>query len=133
MNGRRCGCGSGSGRHRLTCQDPEGNPCVLPMADARQGRLLKLSIMPARPGESGHRALSATDWFATSIRRYRSVFLEAVVATCVISMVGLVAALYSMQVYDRVIPLKSFSTLTVLTIGVVILIGLELLLSLIHI
>lgn len=82
----------GSGRHRLTCQDPEGNPCVLPMADARQGRLLKLSIMPARPGESGHRALSATDWFATSIRRYRSVFLEAVVATCVISMVGLVAA-----------------------------------------
>ena len=119
----------GSGRHRLTCQDPEGNPCVLPMADARQGRLLKLSIMPARPGESGHRALSATDWFATSIRRYRSVFLEAVVATCVISMVGLVAALYSMQVYDRVIPTKGYSTLWVLTIGVVIAIVMELVLK----
>jgi ATP-binding cassette subfamily C protein LapB len=119
----------GSGRHRLTCQDPEGNPCVLPMADARQGRLLKLSIMPARPGESGHRALSATDWFATSIRRYRSVFLEAVVATCVISLVGLVAALYSMQVYDRVIPTKGYSTLWVLTIGVVIAIVMELVLK----
>lgn len=71
----------GSGRHRLTCQDAEGHPCVLPMSDARQGQLLKLTIMPARPGESGHRAMSATDWFATSIRRYRSVFFEGVVAT----------------------------------------------------
>ena len=119
----------GSGRHRLTCQDAEGHPCVLPMADARQGRLLKLTIMPARPGESGHRAMSATDWFATSIRRYRPVFLEAVVATFVISMVGLVAALYSMQVYDRVIPTKGYSTLWVLTIGVVIAILIELVLK----
>ena len=119
----------GSGRHRLTCQDAEGHPYVLPMVDARQGRLLKLTIMPARPGESGHRAMSATDWFATSIRRYRPVFLEAVVATFVISMVGLVAALYSMQVYDRVIPTKGYSTLWVLTIGVVIAILIELVLK----
>ena len=119
----------GSGRHRLTCQDAEGHPCVLPMSDARQGRLLKLTIMPARPGESGYRAMSATDWFATSIRRYRSVFFEGVVATFVISMVGLVAALYSMQVYDRVIPTKGYSTLWVLTIGVVIAIVMELVLK----
>lgn len=119
----------GSGRHRLTCQDAEGHPCVLPMSDARQGQLLKLTIMPARPGESGHRAMSATDWFATSIRRYRSVFFEGVVATFVISMVGLVAALYSMQVYDRVIPTKGYATLWVLTIGVVIAILMELVLK----
>lgn len=119
----------GSGRHRLTCQDAEGHPCVLPMSDARQGQLLKLTIMPARPGESGHRAMSATDWFATSIRRYRSVFFEGVVATFVISMVGLVAALYSMQVYDRVISTKGYATLWVLTIGVVIAILMELVLK----
>lgn len=119
----------GSGRHRLTCQDAEAHPYVLPMSDARQGQLLKLTIMPARPGESGHRALSATDWFATSIRRYRSVFFEGVVATFVISMVGLVAALYSMQVYDRVIPTKGYATLWVLTIGVVIAIMMELVLK----
>jgi len=119
----------GSGRHRLTCQDAEGLACVLSLADARQGRLLKLTIMPALPGESGHRAMSATDWFATSIRRYRSVFLEAVVATCVISVVGLVAALYSMQVYDRVIPTKGYATLWVLTMGVFIAIVMELVLK----
>ncbi len=119
----------GSGRHRLACQDAEGLACFLSWADAHQGRLLKLTIMPALPGESGHRAMSATDWFATSIRRYRSVFLEAVVATCVISVVGLVAALYSMQVYDRVIPTKGYATLWVLTIGVVIAIVIELVLK----
>jgi ATP-binding cassette subfamily C protein LapB len=119
----------GSGRKRLTCQDAEGLPFVLPMADAIQGRLLKLTIMPALPGESGHRAMSATDWFATSIRRYRPVFMEAVVATCVVSLVGLVAALYSMQVYDRVIPTKGYSTLWVLTIGVVMAILIELVLK----
>ncbi len=119
----------GSGRHRLTCQDADGNPFVLQMADARRGRLLRLSLMPARPGESSHRALSASDWFAMSIRRYRSVFMEAVVATFVISAVGLVAALYSMQVYDRVIPTKGYSTLWVLTIGVMVAIGMELVLK----
>ena len=119
----------GSGRYRLTCQDAEGLACVLSLADARQGRLLKLTIMPALPGELGHRAMSATDWFATSIRRYRSVFLEAVVATCVISVVGLVAALYSMQVYDRVIPTKGYATLWVLTMGVFIAIVMELVLK----
>ena len=31
----------GSGRHRLTCQDADGNPFVLQMADARRGRLLR--------------------------------------------------------------------------------------------
>jgi ATP-binding cassette, subfamily C, bacterial LapB len=119
----------GSGRHRLTCQDANGHPCVLSTADARQGQLLKLTVMPSLPGESGHRAMSATDWFATSIRRYRSVFLEAVIATFVLSIVGLVAALYSMQVYDRVIPTKGYSTLWVLTIGVVIAILIELVLK----
>ena len=119
----------GSGRHRLTCQDADGNPFVLQMADARRGCLLRLSLMPARPGESSHRALSASDWFAMSIRRYRSVFMEAVVATFVISAVGLVAALYSMQVYDRVIPTKGYSTLWVLTIGVMVAIGMELVLK----
>lgn len=119
----------GSGRHRLTCQDAEGHPHVLSIADARRGRLLQLTLMPARPGDAAHRALSATDWFAMSIRRYRSVFLEAVVATLVISVVGLVAALYSMQVYDRVIPTKGYSTLWVLTIGVVMAIVIELVLK----
>lgn len=119
----------GTGRHRLTCQDADGNPFVLQMADARSGSLLRLSLMPARPGESAHRALSASDWFAMSIRRYRSVFLEGVVATFVISAVGLVAALYSMQVYDRVIPTKGYSTLWVLTIGVMVAICIELVLK----
>jgi ATP-binding cassette subfamily C protein LapB len=119
----------GAGRASLTCQDADGASHMLEMAQARQGQFLQLTCDPARPGESAHKAMSATDWFATSIRRYRSVFFEAVIATFVISMVGLVAALYSMQVYDRVIPTKGYSTLWVLTIGVGIAILIELVLK----
>jgi ATP-binding cassette subfamily C protein LapB len=119
----------GAGRASLTCHDGDGASHMLDMAQAKQGRLLQLNCEPPGAGESGHAAMSATDWFATSIRRYRSVFFEAVVATFVISMVGLVAALYSMQVYDRVIPTKGYSTLWVLTIGVAIAILIELVLK----
>jgi len=44
--------------------------------------------------------------------------MEAVVATFVISMLGLGASFYSLQVYDRVIPTQAHATLVALTIGV---------------
>jgi ATP-binding cassette, subfamily C, bacterial LapB len=119
----------GSTRASLTCQDGEGATHMLERGTARTGRFLQLTCQPARPGESAHEAMSATDWFAASIRRYRSVFFEAVVATFVISLVGLVAGLYSMQVYDRVIPTKGYATLWVLTIGVMVAILIELVLK----
>lgn len=46
----------------------------------------------------------------------RSVF-EIVAATALISMVALVASIYSMQVYDRVVPTSASATLYVLTLG----------------
>jgi ATP-binding cassette subfamily C protein LapB len=44
--------------------------------------------------------------------------MEAVVATFVISMLGLGASFYSLQVYDRVIPTQAHATLMALTVGV---------------
>lgn len=43
--------------------------------------------------------------------------VEATLATVVVNILALVTSVYSMQVYDRVIPLKGYSTLTVLTVG----------------
>ena len=72
---------------------------------------------------------TAGEWFAFSLNRYRASFMDAVFATFIISFVGLLAAMYSMQVYDRVVPSKGYSTLLVLTIGVLISIALELLIK----
>jgi ATP-binding cassette subfamily C protein LapB len=68
---------------------------------------------------------TAADWFAFAIRKYRHIFFEAIFATFVLSTIGLVSALYTMQVYDRVLPSKGYSTLYVLTVGVLIAVVLE--------
>lgn len=51
---------------------------------------------------------------------HRKPFYEASIATVLISLVAVAVSLYSMQIYDRVIPTKAFSTLGVLTMGVTI-------------
>jgi len=68
---------------------------------------------------------SAKDWFWFAIGKHKAVFAEAVLATFMLSLFGLMSALYTMQVYDRVVPSNGFDTLWVLTAGVLIAIGLE--------
>ena len=53
-----------------------------------------------------------------TLRLYRRPLLEAVVASGFIGLLALLTSLYSMQVYDRVIPTRSDYTLIVLTVGV---------------
>ena len=115
-----------SGRGALITQNEKGETLAIEAAAAGQGTLFRLTTAPAQPGDAGHHSMSATDWFAFTLRRYRFIFFEGVAATFVLSTLGLVSAMYSMQVYDRVIPSKGYATLWVLTIGVVISIILEL-------
>jgi ATP-binding cassette subfamily C protein LapB len=48
----------------------------------------------------------------------KKAFIEAGLAGIIINLLALVTSLYSMQVYDRVIPTQGYSTLLVLTFGV---------------
>lgn len=59
----------------------------------------------------------------------KSVFVDAVLATALVTLLTMATSLFSMQVYDRVIPNQSFSTLWVLVVGVALSIGLEFLLK----
>ena len=65
-------------------------------------------------------------YFKQSLKAYQGVIGEAIMASAFISFVALAASLFSMQVYDRVIPTHSNSTLIVLAMGVTLAIGLEL-------
>lgn len=71
---------------------------------------------------TGHRnddtTRSARHWFVRAILKRRWMFIESVVATLVISLLGLGASFYSLQVYDRVIPTQAHATLLALTVGV---------------
>lgn len=56
--------------------------------------------------------------FWSAIMRRKHILFEAVVATIVVNTLALATSLYSMQVYDRVIPRGGFATLWVLTAGI---------------
>ncbi len=121
-----------------TCEQSDGKSVELASATLAQGLLLRLRAKPQSPtaddraGVAGTAGMSAADgvalatprsarqWFLHAIGQRRQVFVEAIVATFVVSMLGLGASFYSLQVYDRVIPTQAHSTLMALTVGVAI-------------
>lgn len=58
--------------------------------------------------------------FWRAIMRRKHVLVSAALATLFANMLSLVTSLFSMQVFDRVIPLASYSTLFVLTLGTLV-------------
>lgn len=56
---------------------------------------------------------------------HKSILAEAAVGGLLIAFLGLLTSFYSMQVYDRVIPTGATQTLLVLTLGILLVIGLE--------
>lgn len=107
-----------------TAEDAPGNSGPLSPAEAAKGVCLALQTAPVA-GPQKRAPKTAKQWFRFVVGRYRKVFAEAVFASFITSILGLFIALYTMQVYDRVVPTRGYSTLWVLTIGVVLAIGFE--------
>jgi ATP-binding cassette, subfamily C, bacterial LapB len=64
--------------------------------------------------------------FKQALKPYRSALFESVFASAFIGFIALAISLFSMQVYDRVIPTRSTATLITLSVGVALAILLEL-------
>lgn len=58
--------------------------------------------------------------FIDALRRRKRMVIDAALATVVLNVLTLGTSLYTMQVYDRVVPRAGFSTLWVLTLGVAV-------------
>ena len=67
---------------------------------------------------SKRKQLSFDQILKKDLKNYRSIVIEAVVASLLINMLALAVSLFSMQVYDRVIPTRSEYTLIILASGV---------------
>lgn len=83
------------------------------------------------PGKVAHEKRKNKSWHLVwrSLFRHRPLLAEAMLATLLVNVLTLSTSLYSMQVYDRVIPNNGFSTLYVLSAGVFMMVLLELLLK----
>ena len=103
------------------------------MLEAPNG-VLQVSVIP--PGSSfvslrhqHDRAFmvpSFLDLFRQSVRDKVPVFVKAGIASVLINVFALFVSFYSLQVYDRVIPTGGMQTLTVLTVGVLMIMALDL-------
>jgi len=77
---------------------------------------------PLQQTETTPRAVSV---FWRAIIRRKQVLISAMLATVFANIITLATSLYSMQIYDRVIPMGSYSTLWVLTVGVVVALAID--------
>ncbi|MET0211057.1 MAG: ATP-binding cassette domain-containing protein [Burkholderiaceae bacterium] len=69
------------------------------------------------PLPSAPPAVRASELFRAVLAAERPAFVAAALASLLANLVALATSLYSMQIYDRVIPTQGLSTLTVLTVG----------------
>ena len=71
------------------------------------------------------RNASFSDLLKSDLGNYKGILFEAIIATFLINMLALAVSLFSMQVYDRVIPTRSEYTLIILASGVFLVILFE--------
>ncbi|WP_253907104.1 hypothetical protein [Herbaspirillum rubrisubalbicans] len=74
---------------------------------------LDFAALGTKDGQNGFERV-----FKEALAEFRPIILEVVIASVVMSIIALGASIFSMQVYDRVIPTHGVATLIVLAIGV---------------
>ena len=89
-------------------------------------RLANVLLDQVGANATGREPKTFTAVLTAALRNYHSSMAEALLASVFIGMLALITSLFSMQVYDRVIPTKGEYTLAVLSIGVTISIIFEL-------
>lgn len=87
-------------------------------------------LIPTPPNQQVFQ--KSIDVFLAAILKRKHALVVAGVATVVINLIALATSLYSMQVYDRVVPLGAFSTLFVLSLGTAVAIGFDFLLRVVR-
>jgi ATP-binding cassette subfamily C protein LapB len=83
-----------------------------------------------RAGERPWDKIRRTHWFWSEVWKVRKEFWPVLLAALIVNFLALAVPLFTMNVYDRVIPNKAVPTLWVLAIGVFLALGLDFLLRL---
>lgn len=92
-----------------------------------QARLSNVRDTDSSPADASEvRAAYGSHWFWSVFRTLRTYYLDSTVAAVMINLLALATSMFSMNVYDRVIPNAALNSLWVLAIGVMLAGGLEL-------
>ncbi|MET0373258.1 MAG: type I secretion system permease/ATPase, partial [Rhizorhabdus sp.] len=114
---------------RLILPGDRGGQTRLPLAELRAAATG--FVMP-RPSRSSPDARVDTyirpfedHWLRQILMRDAPSYGHVMIASVVTNLLGLAGVLFSMQVYDRVVPAASIPTLTILFVGVLVAIGFD--------
>lgn len=107
----------------LFLRNPDGR-CSISRRELHTWRLVSFDTGRREAYDVGSSS-SAASWFRMAFRAHRAIYRDVMLSSLLVSFLALGASIYTMQVYDRVVPTGSVSTLVVLTVGVVLGIGLE--------
>lgn len=100
-----------------TCRD---NRAEVPLSDFKpyfSGTLIRADLAVAELSRRHARKGRKKHWFWSELFAFRRVFGEVALGSFVANLLAVAVALFSLQVYDRVIPHQSIATLWVLAIG----------------
>ena len=91
------------------------------------GRLFAIAANPdqLRAEEAPWHAKKRSHWFWSELRKERGAFWPVLLASLIINLLAVALPLFTMNVYDRVIPNKATDTLWVLGVGVLLVFILE--------
>ncbi|SNS80465.1 ATP-binding cassette, subfamily C, LapB [Sphingomonas laterariae] len=96
------------------------------LAAGYQGHAILVARAPRRNvGVERDEAGASDHWFWGAIARNRALYGQIVLAAFVSNILGLLAAIFSMVVYDRIIPNAATESLIALTTGVVVALGFD--------
>lgn len=115
----------------VSLENAEGEIFRKAKADIAKGVLLRLTVGVSSAKTQDPRLIpqSASDWFLFVVKKHGRLFAEACIASIAASVVAMATAMYTMQVYDRVVPNSGFDTLWALTFAVVMGIAFEFLMK----
>ncbi|MEM6303341.1 MAG: ATP-binding cassette domain-containing protein [Pseudomonadota bacterium] len=108
-----------------TCPD---NRAFVPLSDFKpffSGLLVRAQTPLAKVAETHKTDARPPHWFWGHFPRYRRQFGEIALGSFVANLLAVAVALFSLQVYDRVIPHQSQATLWVLAVGAVLALMME--------
>ena len=108
-----------------TCPDMRAEVPASDFAQVFTGRVLRAKTTLAELEKRHEVSARKRHWFWSELQHYRRQMLEVAAASLVANLLAVSVSLFSMQVYDRVIPYQSQATLWVLALGALLAIGLE--------
>jgi ATP-binding cassette subfamily C protein LapB len=108
-----------------TCPDMRAEVPASDFAQVFTGRILRAKTTLAELEKRHEVSAHKRHWFWSELQHYSRQMLEVAAASLVANLLAVSVSLFSMQVYDRVIPYQSQATLWVLALGALLAIGLE--------